>query len=633
MVVGWQGRIGNPFEESGMSISKEMEFKMTNKCFSSIARLDSGEKIEEEEIIRICQFIDARYDCSDFAMTTIIKTLYSYIDKIEEKTREKIKETVLNFKYWIDEPGDDSMCYWSENHQILFASCEYLAGQYYPDEIFPNADMTGIEHMEKARKRILHWLKNRWDFGFIEWHSNVYYEEDIAPLANLIDFAKDKEVVIKSKIIMDILLLDIAIHSYKGLFGVAGGRCYEEQKKHPLKQDTICITEHLFGFNNITCYDYTKLSAVFILSKRYDLPGVIKKIAYDVSPVEIKTSMGLDLKEIKNEFKDLSDIETTGMFLWSMEAFTNPEAINMAFDIFNSYGLQKNEFLKDFNKINISILRKLNLLPLISKVINPATNGIAIQRANTYTYRTNNYMLSTAQKYHPGEFGCQHHIWQATLSSEVTVFTTHPTRTFSGRGKEKTFIPPSHWIGNGCMPHSVQYKNVNMSIYNLNRRRMFLEAKLIEWTHGYFPAEKFDEVILKGNYVFGKLKDVYIALIGKNNLTISEEDKNEIIQEGKVTYWICIIGSKETYASFENFVNTIKSHNITYKDGILTYRADRVYELKYNDYFKVNGEIINTGYDRLDTPYAKAKRKPDEVNVQFKGSALYLNFDKLIRLL
>lgn len=614
-----------------MSISKEMEFKMTNKCFSSIVNLDSGEKIEEEEIIRICQFIDARYDCSDFAMATIIKTLYSYMNKLEEKTREKIKETVLNFKYWMDEPGDDSMCYWSENHQILFASAQYLAGQYYPDEIFSNANITGIEHMEKAKRRILPWLKNKWDFGFIEWHSNVYYEEDIPPLANFIDFAKDEEIVIKSKIIMDILLLDIAMHSYKGLFGVTSGRCYEEQKKHPLKQDTIDITEYLFGFNNIVSYDWTKLGAVFILSEGYDLPEVIKKIAHDVSSVEIKTSMGLDLKEIKNEFKDLNCIETTGMFLWAMEAFTNPEAINMALDIFNSYKMQKSEFLKDFNKVNNPILRKLNLLPLISKILNPATNGIAIQRANTYTYRTNNYMLSTAQKYHPGKFGCQHHIWQATLSNEVTVFTTHPTRTFSGRGKEKILIPPSYWIGSGCMPHSVQHKNVNMSIYNLNRRRMFLEAKLMKWTHAYFPAEKFDEVILKGKYVFGRLGDVYIVLIGKNNLTVSEEDKNEIIQEGRITYWICVIDSKETHASFENFVNTIKSHEVTYKNGILTYRADRVYELKYNDYFKVNGKIINTDYDRLDTLYAKAKRKPDEVNVEFMGSTLYLNFDKLIR--
>ncbi len=85
------------------------------------------------------------------------------------------------------------------------------------------------------------------------------------------------------------------------------------------------------------------------------------------------------------------------------------------------------------------------------------------------------------------------------------------------------------------------------------------------------------------------------------------------------------------HKSFENFVNAVKLHGVTYKNGNLTYRADNVYELKYNDYFKVNGKIINTDYDRLDTPYTKAKRKHNEVNVQFRDSTLYLNFDKLIR--
>ena len=36
-------------------------------------------------------------------------------------------DTVLRFKYWPDEPGTDSLCTWTENHQILFASAAVLA--------------------------------------------------------------------------------------------------------------------------------------------------------------------------------------------------------------------------------------------------------------------------------------------------------------------------------------------------------------------------------------------------------------------------------------------------------------------------------------------------------------------------
>src|SRR5690606_27598708 len=48
----------------------------------------------------------------------------------------KIRVALKDFKYWIDEPGFDDMVYWSENHVILFAAAEYLAGQLMPDEWF-----------------------------------------------------------------------------------------------------------------------------------------------------------------------------------------------------------------------------------------------------------------------------------------------------------------------------------------------------------------------------------------------------------------------------------------------------------------------------------------------------------------
>ena len=94
----------------------------------------------------------------------------------------------------MDQPGQDSMCFWSENHQILFAASEYLAGQYYPDETFSNDGKKGTEHMAIARERIMIWLEQRWLYGFTEWYSSVYYVEDIAPLANLIEFADDDEI-------------------------------------------------------------------------------------------------------------------------------------------------------------------------------------------------------------------------------------------------------------------------------------------------------------------------------------------------------------------------------------------------------------------------------------------------------
>lgn len=611
-------------------MNEEMTLKMNEKSFPGIRDLDGGKSIDETQITGMCDFIDSRFDCADFRMVTILRTLYAYRDLLSAGTVDRIRDTVLGFKYWMDEPGEDTMCYWSENHQLIFHACEYLAGQYYPDEIFTNTGMTGRAYMEKARPKILRWLRYRWDYGFTEFHSNVYYEEDIAPLANLVDFSRDTEMVAKTRIIMDVLFLDMALHSHRGLFAAASGRCYEEQKTDPRRQFTLDMSERLSGYGNIGDYDHTRLSANFLLCKNYEIPAVIRDIARDEGDIEIKDSMGLDLSEIKREFEDTRDIDTAGMYLWAMEAFTNPESIEMALKIFNAWHLQTNGFLKDLKMVNIPILRKLHLLPLIVRLLRPATNGIAIQRADTYTYKTDSYMMSTAQAHHPGFFADQQHIWQLTLSPSLSVFATHPACEFFD--DQARNFSPSYWVGSGRLPHSFQHKNVHMSIYRITGRKGFLERTLHHFTHAWFPQEEFDEVIHHGRYLFGRLGDTYVALIGANELTYKEGSDTDLLQMGRIMYWICEVGSGNTREDFDDFIRDIELRKIDFDGRTLAYQTPGgEMRLRYKGDACVNREIMDTHYPRLDTPYVKAPRKPAELDIRYNDKGLYLHFDQMIR--
>jgi hypothetical protein len=238
-------------------------------------------------------------------------------------------------------------------------------------------------------------------------------------------------------------------------------------------------------------------------------------------------------------------------------------------------------------------------------------------------------MLSTVQNHHPGEFGDQQHIWQATLSKEVTVFSTHPAcPVFDNNDRN---FSPAYWVGNGIMPHGAQNRNVHMSIYNLNKRKGFMERKRLELTHAYFPKDKFHEVFLDKNMVFGRLNNVYIALIGKNSLNFNDNDPSEIIQQGKLTYWICEIGNQEEYVSFKAFCDDIKERKITFVKGTLEYSGKKKLSLTYRKRFMVNDEIINTEYKRYETPYVTAERKPEELTIEYEGKGLYLNFKDRIR--
>ena len=92
----------------------------------------------------------------------------------------EIRACLLRFKYWWDEPaGDNRRCYHTENHQIIFHSDELLAGQLFPDRTFQNDGRDGRYHVEHALHLIRRWLDFRRRFGFSEWLSNCYFDEDL----------------------------------------------------------------------------------------------------------------------------------------------------------------------------------------------------------------------------------------------------------------------------------------------------------------------------------------------------------------------------------------------------------------------------------------------------------------------
>ena len=613
------------------SLDIPMSLKMNRKCFADIQKLARGIEADESQIHEMLQFIDTRYDCADFRMVCILRTLYEYAGLVSAATLGAMKKTVLGFKYWMDEPGEDSMCYWSENHQLLFAACEYLAGQLYPDEMFTNTGIKGEAHREKAKRALLDWLKRRYQFGFSEFHSNTYYEEDIAPLSLLIDFAKEEDIRLKAATLLDLLLLDMALHNFRGYFCAASGRCYEAQKKEPHKQDILDIMKRAFGFFPERTYDYTRLSAEFVLNKCYRVPRVIMAAAHEKGPLEIKDSMGLDLAEVRDKFLGARTVMDMGRYLWAMEAFTNPESVNMTMNMFRLWRLRTNDFLKDLKVLDMPWLRMLGVLPALVRLLNPVTQGIAIQRANTYTYKTEYYMLSTAQRHHAGEFGDQQHIWQATLPGGVTVFTTHPGAAFFEDNARN--FSPSYWVGNGVNPDAAQHKNVCLCLYRLHGRKGFIEKRRQMYTHAYFPQKKFGQVkkVHDRLYIAGK-DGGYIALFSLHPL--EEKSDEELVQRGAETGWAAVMGGEE-YKSLEAFEKRMQLFGlgkVNMELALLDNSDTQDYwALAYREKFDVNGQIQDTDYPRLDCPFGHAERDPQEYEIRFKENSLRLNIASGIR--
>ncbi len=253
-----------------------------NDLYAEIAKFELGKwkDVEQTIILKTIESINGRGDCSDFYLVGLLGVMYRYMDNAEfpDDLKAPLKDCVLNFKYWHDEPGADAMCYTTENHSILFHTCEILAGQLYPDAVFSNTGQTGQWHREKGEQLALAWLKTRGATGFWEWDSNCYFEEDLLALSHLASLAETEQVVELAAVIMDKMLLTMALNSYKGVFGSTHGRTYAPHIKSGQLEATSGICRLMWGQG---VYNQHLRGLVAMACSGYDFPLMIADIATD----------------------------------------------------------------------------------------------------------------------------------------------------------------------------------------------------------------------------------------------------------------------------------------------------------------------------------------------------------------
>ena len=600
-----------------------MAVKMTSQGVPDLDVWLAGEVGDEAQVRNLVEFVNSRWDCADFRVITLLKLLYG-ASALPEELRHEITDALLGFRYWMDEPGDDSMCFWSENHQVLFFTCAYLAGQLFPAAVFTNSGLTGTALRERANSRLRRWLAARFKFGFTEWTSTTYYEEDAAALAMLVDHADDPEIQRRAEIVLDLLFLDLALHHFDGRLVASSGRAYEQQTKQPETADVNQLIRWAFGSDEERPKELERMSGVVVTSS-YRVPEAIRAIAHDDRTLTLRTSAGLNLDEVVRQVGDASDIESTGMQFWLQEAFTTPESIEITMKILTEWNLASNTFLTPLQ--SFTPLAGKRILPNLVRALNPATRGVAIQRADVVTHRSPYAQLSSAQRHHPGGFGDQQLIWLAGLRGNVNVYGTHPANPMFD-GVERNFSPSS-WVGNGIMPDVAQSDGVLLAVYDTTPRRGYLERGRQRLSHVYFPRSRFDEVQETASYVIGRVGSGYLALLGTSPLTW--ESDNEIVQHGKITTWAVLV-SGEDEQSFDEFCEDVRASNLVRVGRTAELRTPKhTYTLTTNGPFQVDGNFVRQRHHRFETPWVQAPRFPQSLLIQAGGHALELSESDAVR--
>jgi len=258
--------------------------------WTEVARYALGryDAVDEGVLRETCQFIAARKDCADFVIQGILRLMYweRQEPRLSPGINALMKDTVLGFKYWVDEPGDTVMYMGSENHRLLFHVAEWMAGQLFPTEEFTNSRMRGLYHATKGRTYITEWLRQRGRFGFDEWHSNSYYPICIAPLVNVYDFAiyEDYKLQQMAGAVLDYMLFNLAADSLNGVFGTTHGRSYGINIKSPDFEGTSSTCWLLYGTGSLTA-GTSGMSPVLVATSKYQVPRILADISTDDAAV------------------------------------------------------------------------------------------------------------------------------------------------------------------------------------------------------------------------------------------------------------------------------------------------------------------------------------------------------------
>ncbi|MBE6811962.1 MAG: hypothetical protein E7523_03670 [Ruminococcaceae bacterium] len=647
---------------------------VNGKSFEDLYLFLAGEETKniftDEEIYELLErqsrYMGRRFDCADFRAQMLFKIYKDCGNVLNEKCKELIKNTFLNFKYFMDEPGDDSMCYWSENHQILFAVSEYLAGQEWPDAVFSNNKMTGKEHMAKAKVRIAAWMEQRFNFGFAEYLSNNYLAEDIAPMANFIAYAKDEKSVEQMKIIMDILWFDVALNSVNNRFVAVSSRMYGNNKAGNFYGNSIQSAMNiLWGADGVaevlkdpylSAREKNEIAASLaktpnhivlcftdIVKKGlYVLPDAIKDVALSKETFVSKMGCGLSTMDMQEEgFVGCEPHQIMAQL--GAETFTNHQVIDNTLKYLKENKMYRNSFLGYFKFLNLTVFRAINWKKFAEKH-NIVPHGIATGRGNVYTYRTARYSLSTDICKDVDMCGAQDHEWTANIGETLALFTTHP----AGNGNGRYGSSPGYWIGNGRRPMSVQHKNVNITIYKLPDKKRLGETAIADMTHAYMPKDFYDEFELLEDRVFARKNGVFVSLTANGRLQYKPFDtasakgvhKSRIFPDSctlKSEFDLCRYGgtyhayitelSDADKETFEQFKERISNNTAEFTGNKVYYNTlSGDISVSYNGEFIVNNSPSDKVFDRYDSKFCKAKRKSPSLLIDSGENKLLLDY-------
>jgi hypothetical protein len=595
------------------------------------ARLGLSARVSDASLDENIKIINEREDCADFNILETVRVLYENAQHpiLSPVQYARLKKAALGFKFWVDEPGENRMIFWTENHQIMFNMNEYLMGALFPDETFTNDGRKGRLHREHAERLIRKWIDSHARRGFSEWESNVYYSEDLAAVLTLADYAQDKTMARQAIMMADLILFDIAEDLFRGSYTVSHGRAYTAESTSGRDDNIRGAANLVWGY--AVPGPFGPCDYALALSTRYRPPNAIMNagralpdefIGYERHGIPLKDAPSYGL-----EFDNPDNIVT----FWTMGAFTQPQVIVPTLKAFRNWHLWNHPFTAEVPAF-VKHLQPYGYISVLARLLTLEPNRALLGEVNKVTYRTPDYSLSSAQDYRPGEPGNQQRVWMAALSPDAVVFTSNP-----GSPDASGDRTPTYWTGDNRFPRVAQYKNALIAIYKLDNYTIVGQRHFYAFTHAFFPRWAFDRVENEGNWTFGEAGKAYIALYSSTKPVWTKSGRDagvELVANGDRNIWVCLLGRSEVDGSFDKFMADTLAATLKTRGLRITFNAPGLGKLKFGwkGGFTVDGRKMPLdGFKRFDNPFCQADFNETRFIIESGGCSLSLNFEKNYR--
>ena len=355
-----------------------------------LARKATGTESPRDEALMadMLDLIEQRVDCADFLVCGLIRYLKHY--PVGEETAARIRQVLTHWRYWMDEDGFDGMCYWSENHCLMFYTNAMLAGEMYAEDFFPLAGRSGRELSAWGRGKVLDWLEDVESWGFEEFHSTVYMCVTFAALINVIDFT-EPAIARRAAALTDDMLRRLADHTFKGGIIAPQGRVYRGVL-YPFQAGAMALMNLA---DPEQPYDYGEGWLGMYATSGYALPADLKERMDRPASLNYTSGNARIILE-KREDWCLTSVQIP------RESFTRWENVTRKAEADPS----SHAFVKSYNE---------------------CFHGTTC--------------------FQPGCYGYQQHLWYAALDGEAAVFINHP-----GSDSEGGDMRPGYWHGSGVFP-------------------------------------------------------------------------------------------------------------------------------------------------------------------------------------